>query len=55
MKDKLKSFRLSKGWSQAEFARRLGLSAVAIRKWESGERKPGARSIRDLKAMGCEV
>lgn len=41
--------RNEKGWSQAELAKRSGLSVSAIQKIEQGIRKPQERTLRDIK------
>lgn len=43
--------RVTKGWSQQEFADRLGVSRSAVQKWESGKSQikiSNLRAIADL-------
>lgn len=44
----IKDARERRGWSQAELARRLGLTQTAVSYWEAGKRSPG---VDDLFAL----
>ena len=44
----LKLWRQQKGWSEAELARRAGLSAQHLRRLEEGENKPRQRTVQKL-------
>ena len=45
---RLKAFRLSKGWTQAELAKRAGLRLRAIHLYESGARRPRWQELGKL-------
>lgn len=48
--------RIEREWSQAELARRAGLSASAVNRIEAGQRRPRLRSIVSLAdALGLAV
>jgi ribosome-binding protein aMBF1 (putative translation factor) len=47
---RLKEVRL-KGISQAELAKKLGVSAKTVRSWERGERAPSNEHIRELEKI----
>jgi transcriptional regulator with XRE-family HTH domain/Zn-dependent peptidase ImmA (M78 family) len=49
---RLRSLRLEAGLSQADLARRLGISQAAISNWESGSRQP---SLDDLYVLASEL
>ena len=51
--DKLRRIRLGRFWSQAELARRTGLSKLTITQLEAGERAPYGQTVRRLaEALG---
>jgi transcriptional regulator with XRE-family HTH domain len=55
---RLRRLRLSRGWSQAELARRAGLASQTVCLLESGRRgaRPGARVLMALAAaLGVEA
>ena len=43
--DRIRFFRLRAGLSQQELGNRLGVSAVAVGKWERGQTQPDIRSL----------
>ncbi|TCO62711.1 helix-turn-helix domain-containing protein [Actinocrispum wychmicini] len=53
--DRLRSCRERAGLTQQELAERCGLSRFQISRWETGEAKPGARSLRPLVRGLAEV
>lgn len=48
--NKIKEYRKNKGMTQAEVAKKAGISEISIRKYESGERKPKLETIRKIAA-----
>lgn len=46
--DKIKALREGKGWSQAELARRLGITRNGVNSWEQGLSMPSPASLVDL-------
>lgn len=42
MKDRIRAVRESEGASQADFAKRLGVSRAAVTQWESGVKVPSS-------------
>ncbi len=38
--ERIKAVRKARGWSQRELARRIGVSAMAVSKWENGTVEP---------------
>lgn len=46
--DKIRSLRLSLGWSRAEFARRTGTTRMMVHDWEHSKTCPHAQSIEFL-------
>lgn len=56
MKNRLKTFRESKGWSQGELARRLGVSRQTINAVETDKYDPSLPlALRAAKLFGVEV
>ncbi len=49
--EKIKEFRLAKGWSQKELATKIGLSQGAIFYWENDIKEPTISALKKL----CEV
>lgn len=48
--------RLLAGMTQADLAEKLGVSAVTVHKWESGESMPRAKRLKEIaEAMGTTV
>lgn len=47
--DEVRSARQAAGISQAELGRRLGVSAVAVHRWEKGTRTPSADTVRRIR------
>lgn len=45
MKDRLKQLRLESGVSQAEFAKRIGVSQAAVAQWEKGTTTPSSSQL----------
>ena len=45
---RLAFLRIGKGWSQAELARRIGVSASAVGMYEQGRREPSAQILLNL-------
>jgi DNA-binding transcriptional regulator YiaG len=50
-KEEIRKIRTNAGLTQQAFALALDVAHVTICKWESGERVPGRRSIKDIKAF----
>ncbi len=51
--DILKKLRAEKGWSQAQLAKRLGLSASIVAHYELGSRFPSLETLADIsRVMG---
>ncbi|MFS1516340.1 helix-turn-helix domain-containing protein [Bacillus sp. SCS-151] len=46
--ERIRSLRLSQGFSQKEVAHAIGVSNVQLSRYESGDRKPDAETIKDL-------
>ncbi|MGM7683754.1 helix-turn-helix domain-containing protein [Cytobacillus sp. Hm23] len=46
--ERIKSLRLSQGYSQKEVAHAIGVSNVQLSRYESGDRKPDAETIKHL-------
>lgn len=46
--EKIKTLRTAKGWSQAELARRLGVTRNGINTWEQGLSTPSIANIAEL-------
>lgn len=46
--DILKKLRSERGWSQAQLAKRLGLSASIIAHYELGDRRPSLESLVEI-------
>lgn len=46
--DKIKALREEKGWSQAELARRLGITRNGVNSWEQGLSMPSPACLVDL-------
>lgn len=51
----LQSLRKALGMTQAEFAKKLRLSTIAIKRWETGTLRPGVTSLRKLRQMVDQV
>jgi transcriptional regulator with XRE-family HTH domain len=49
--DKLKYYRVGKGWSQELLARRLGVSLNTVQRWESGKTKPSPLALDKLQDL----
>lgn len=45
MVNSIKEARRARGWSQAELAKRAGISQQAVQRYESGEREPRVSSV----------
>ena len=46
--DKIKELRLSRNWTQAELARRLGIARNGVNAWEQGLSTPSLSSVIEL-------
>lgn len=56
LKDKLKQLRREHGYTQAEFARLLGVSTSAVGMYEQGRRKPDGEALARIAAiLGCST
>ena len=54
--DAIKDMRVFSELTQAELAKRVGLSTITIRQYESGVREPRFSTLQQLaKAMNCNV
>lgn len=51
MRDRLRQERLARGWTQAEAARRLGITERAYRHLEYGTHNPSHRTVRRIKEV----
>ena len=49
--EQLRRHREGRGWSQPETARKLGVSASVLWRWESGQRKPKGRYLEKVHAF----
>lgn len=53
---KIKEIREQNGMSQKEAAARIGVSAPALCRWESGERLPNSRFLPAIaKGLRCKI
>ncbi len=56
LKDKMKQLRLERGLTQAQLARRLGVSPSAVGMYEQGRREPDAQTLTRLAdALQCST
>ena len=46
--DRIKALRESRGWTQAELARRMNMTRNGINSWEQGLSMPSPQSLVDL-------
>ena len=46
--DRIKALRESRGWTQAELARRMNMTRNGINSWEQGLSMPSPQSLGDL-------
>lgn len=46
--EKIKNLRQTRGWTQAELARRIGITRNGINSWEQGLSTPSPASLVDL-------
>lgn len=46
--DTIKELRLARGWTQAELARRLGITRNGVNAWEQGLSTPSLASVIEL-------
>jgi len=44
----LKDWRLSRFWTQQEFAEKIGVTTAAYNRWETGTATPSLKHIRDI-------
>ena len=49
--DKIKALREGKGWTQAELARRLGITKNGVNSWEQGLSMPSPACLVDLASV----
>ena len=49
--DKLKHCRVSKGWTQEQLARSLGVSLNTVQRWESGKTRPSPLAMEKLQEL----
>ena len=52
--EQIKALRKELGLTQKEFAEKLDVSDRIIRAWESGDKSPGRRSLKDLNRLKLE-
>jgi len=52
--EEIKEIRKKLGLTQKKFAEKLDVSDRTIRAWESGEKSPGRRSLKDLNILKLE-
>lgn len=51
----IKKRRQAAGLTQEELAAKVGVSVIAVKKWEQGERRPRSTRLKKLaKALACE-
>lgn len=53
-RERLKQWRESQGWSQAELANRSSVSNRSISRWEVGDGLPGGDALVELSKLGCD-
>ena len=46
--DSIREFRVRQGMSQQELAEELGVSSVAVSKWERGQTQPGIQALTQM-------
>lgn len=46
--DRLLALAEDRGWSQADLARKVGVSRSAVTRWIAGQRQPGSKTIEKL-------
>lgn len=49
--DRIKALRESRGWTQAELARRMNMTRNGINSWEQGLSMPSPQSLVDLSRL----
>ena len=47
----LKTVRAALGVTQADFAQRLGYSTISVKKWETGNARPGAAAVKKIQKL----
>lgn len=55
LENRIKKTRRAKGWTQAELAKRLGVTQAQVAKWESDKANPSRKTLLKLASIfGCE-
>jgi putative transcriptional regulator len=49
--EKIKFYRESRGWSQEQFARNIGVSLNTVQRWESGKTHPSPLAMSKLQEL----
>jgi len=49
--DKIRHCRISKGWTQEQLARNIGVSLNTVQRWESGKTRPSPLAIEKLQEL----
>ena len=49
--ERIKYYRISKGWSQEQFARQIGVSWNTVQRWESGKTVPSPLALNRLQEL----
>lgn len=52
---RIRMLRAERGWSMRDLAGRLGVSAMAVCKWERGEPMSGSHLLSLARELGCTV
>ncbi|HML31034.1 MAG TPA: helix-turn-helix domain-containing protein [Hyphomicrobium sp.] len=53
-RERLRRWRESQGWSQAELAVRIDVSNRSVSRWEVGDGLPGGESLVAMAQLGCD-
>jgi transcriptional regulator with XRE-family HTH domain len=49
--DKIRYCRTSKGWTQEQLARNIGVSLNTVQRWESGKTRPSPLALEKLQGL----
>jgi transcriptional regulator with XRE-family HTH domain len=53
--EQLKNLRKTKGWSQEDLARNLGVSLNTVQRWEMGKNKPSRLAVEKIKELANKI